>query len=322
MLNNGKKILPDLKDYEVQPPSCLLDNIMQKIEDDEEAAFKKLFAQLRNHSISPKHDLFKENIEPEIQSLTTNHFKALKDHHIAPPVQFEKILAGAKKTSSTAKVVSFSGYARKIAAAVAVIILGGAAYFIYQNKQNSPLHDNSTASPVAVNTNPANKPADPSVAAPQVNPAIPPRNNNTITASVLNANSRKRSEAPALFSFAGSVAPTFSIDGSKFAIQDNDYLATFASFTEENTPAFLRAEKPVATTITIDKYTSINISEGMAAILKKTYKVRRNGKPTRRARKQKEKIEKWKQADADYFNQNSTNNPLDPMDLGDFILYK
>jgi hypothetical protein len=320
MLNKGTHILPDLKDHEVQPPSFLLDNIMQKIEEEEDTAFKKLFAQLRNHSISPTSDLFKEAIEPEIQLLKANPLKALKDYSIAPPVQFEKMLSGAKETTK-AKVISFAGYSRRIAAAVAVIILGGAAYFIYQNTQNSPLQNNN---PVAVNVAPANnKSTEPAVAAPQLNPAITPitpQTGNTTIASVNSFGQFNKPEAPS--SATGSFAPTFSIDGNKFAVKDNDYLATFASFTEESAPAFLRAEKPVATAITVDKYTSISISEGMAAILKKTYKTRKNGKPTRRARKQKEKIEKWKQADADYFNQNSTNNPLDPMDLGDFILYK
>lgn len=324
MLNNGKKILPDLKDHEVQPPSFLLDNIMQKIEEDADAGFKKLFAPLSSHSISPRQDLLASHIEPQIKSLSTHPLKALKDHHIAPPVQFEKMLTGAKEAPQKAKVFRLGEYSRKIAAAAAVIILGGGAYFIYQNKQGSTV-DSGTNNPVAVNTAPAGSnttpPATIVVPAPATNPVIAPKGNSTAIASAQPARSRKGPEEKTAFS-TGKPAPAFSIDGSRFAIKDNDYLATFASFTEENMPAFLRADKPVATAITVDKYTSVNISEGMAAILKKTYKTRKNGKPTRRARKQKEKIEKWKKADADYFNQNSTNNPLDPMDLGDFILYK
>ena len=112
------------------------------------------------------------------------------------------------------------------------------------------------------------------------------------------------------------------INGSSFSIVDNDYLATFTSFDPNNLPLFLQAEKPVATSITVDQYSSINISEGMGAIMKKMYKTKKSGKPTRRARKTKEKLEKWKKLDADYFNQNSNLNPLDPIDLGNFILNK
>jgi hypothetical protein len=324
MLNNGKKILPDLKDHEVQPPSFLLDKIRQKIGEEEDAAFRKVFAPLAGHSISPKNDLFNERIAPEILLIDNNRdaLKSLRDHQVTPPVQFEEMLATAKKNAQTAKVFKLGDYSRRIAAAVAVIILGAASYFIYQNTQHNKAL-NGTDNTVASNGNgPVNKPAD-TLPATQQTPGLVQKNNETAIASNgLPRNSRKpKSELSTPF-YTGRTGVRIGIDGSQFAVKDNDYLGTFASFTEASMPPFLRADKPVATTVTVDKYTSITISEGMAAILKKTYKTRRNGKPTRRARKQKEKIEKWKKADADYFNQNSTNNPLDPIDLGDFILYR
>jgi hypothetical protein len=325
MLNNGKNILPDLKDHEVQPPSFLLDKIMQKIEEEEDAAFKKVFAPLAGHSISPKQDLFIERIAPEILLIdkSKDALKALKDHQVAPPVKFEEMLASAKKSSKASKVFNLGDYSRRIAAAVVVIILGAASYFIYQNKQrNGTL--NGTGNTVAVNDNlPANKPSSANTLPGVSSGELAKEKDETAIASngLLHNPQKAKSELSTPF-YTGRTTRGIAIDGSQFPVKNNDYLGTFASFTEASIPPFLRAEKPVATTVTIDKYTSITVSEGMAAILKKSYKTRRNGKPTRRARKQKEKIEKWKKADADYFNQNSTNNPLDPMDLGDFILYR
>jgi hypothetical protein len=325
MLNNGKKILPDLKDHEVQPPSFLLDKIRQKIGEEEDAAFRKVFAPLAGHSISPKNDLFNERIAPEILLIDKNRgtLKSLRDHQVTPPVQFEEMLATAKRNSQTAKVFKLGDYSRRIAAAVAVIILGAASYFIYQNTQHNKVL-NGTENTVAVNDNgPTNKSADTLPGTQQPSNGLVKKNDEAAVASNgLPRNPHKaKSELSTPF-YTGRTGTRIGIDGSQFIVKDNDYLGTFASFTETSMPPFLRADKPVATTVTVDKYTFITISEGMAAILKKTYKTRRNGKPTRRARKQKEKIEKWKKADTDYFNQNSTNNPLDPMDLGDFILYR
>ncbi len=327
MLNNGKNILPDLKDHEVQPPSFLLDKIRQKIEAEEDAAFRKVFAPLAGHNIFPKEDVFSKGIAPELLLIdkNTGTLQALKDHQVPPPVQFEKILAAAKEESSqTAKVFNLGNYSRKIAAAVAVIILGTASYFIYQNTQHNKAL-NGTDNIVAANDNqPATKSfADtlPRTQQPS-NGSVKGNNETAVVSNDLTRNPRKaKSELSTPF-YTGRTGPRIGINGSQYTVKDNDYLGTFASFTETSMPSFLRTEKPIATTVTVDKYTSITISEGMAAILKKTYKTRRNGKPTRRARKQKEKIAKWKKADADYFNQNSTNNPLDPMDLGDFILYR
>ena len=322
MLNNGKKILPDLKDHEVQPPSFLLDKIRQKIGEEEDAAFRKVFAPLAGHSISPKNDLFDEKIAPEILLTDKNRgaLKSLRDHRVAPPLQFEQILAAAKKNSQSAKVFKLGDYSKRIAAAVAVIILGAASYFIYQNTQHNKVL-NGTENTVALNNkNAINKPAD-TLTATQLPSNALTGNKPAVASNSLPHNSRKHGSELSTPFYPGTGA-RIGIDGTQFAVKDNDYLGTFASFTEASMPPFLRADKPVATNVTVDKYTSITISEGMAAILKKTYKTRKNGKPTRRAKKQREKIEKWKKADADYFNQNSTNNPLDPMDLGDFILYR
>lgn len=317
MQNNGKHILKDLKDHEAEPPAFLLDKIKDRIEEEDNAAFKKTFGALANHSIAPAGELF-QSINSKLPHSIDDKLKTLKNHKAGAPVSFETILKAAKTNNKAAKVFSIKAYARRIAAAAAVVLIGTAAYFIVQNKLNANTENSNEA---IAKTTPAPIKKDPGISSAQpavTNVAVRQLMAKNTTAAIENNNK----EQNVSLSGEQNQSSHFSIDGTDYPVRNNDYLAAFTSFTVETMPAFLTAAKPLATPITIDKYTDINISEGMASILKKTYRTKRNGKPTRKARKQREKIESWKKADSDYFNKNSTNNPLDPMDLGDFILYK
>jgi hypothetical protein len=70
----------------------------------------------------------------------------------------------------------------------------------------------------------------------------------------------------------------------------------------------------------LDQYTNIVISKQVIAMIKEMYQVRSNGKPTRRARKMKERLEDWKKADEKHFDSTAFFNAADPFDLAEFIL--
>jgi hypothetical protein len=257
--------------------------------------------------------------------------------------------------TTAGKVIPMGGLLKRIAAAAAILLLVGISYFTYKNLSSAEGNASSIASNGGSTNNNATPPPTNSNTTANNNITTPPaidsnnilsKNSNQI-ASVYsnrkvnssysndnpyfptNTNRKGRNgakSAAAKFGFGANleipVAQELNLGGSSVPIVDNDFLATFASLTETNLPPFLQAEKPVATVITIDEYTDITISENMGAMMKKMYKTKKSGKPTRRARKTKEKLEKWKKADADYFNANTTMNPLDPFDLGNFILQK
>jgi hypothetical protein len=111
-------------------------------------------------------------------------------------------------------------------------------------------------------------------------------------------------------------------DNSGFTVVDDDILVTFASFSYTKVPAFLMNTQDEEVLIRADMYTSINVSKGMRKMMKKMYEVRRNGKPTHRARKQKRRLVSWQKDDAKHFDKDMTNNPLDIIDLADFIFQK
>ena len=109
---------------------------------------------------------------------------------------------------------------------------------------------------------------------------------------------------------------------SHFEIQNNDLLFTFASFQYNNVPPLLTDIKKEEVKLRLDDYTNIAISKNMRYMMRRMYKTRRNGKFTRTAKRYKARLANWQKADSIIFDSNLVKNPLDPMDLGDFIFYK
>lgn len=315
------------------PPVFLLQSIKSRIEEDENESLKQSLKPLSVHVVMPPPEAisFGAIMNRIKQTDELNTFKPLKDFEVNPPISFARLmeiirsLISNKETTTSARVVSF-GVLKKIAAAAAVLLLLVSGYFIFQKNSTS------TSEPTIANNNPTTTP----IVTPKITPLGDSTNSiqkNNIAALDAIGNYKKtknnvfgrgiKSSFLNNQNIAESLPMTdMSINGAVIPIIDNDYLTTFTSFDANNLPLFLQSDNPVATSITVDQYTSITISEGMGAMMKKMYKTKKSGKPTRRARKQKEKLEKWKKVDADYFNQNSSSNPLDPMDLGNFILNK
>jgi hypothetical protein len=335
-LNNNETILlSNLKNHQVAPPDFLFKSILNRIEG-EDMDFKNTFKPLLAHAVMPNVSAISfgaiMNRIKEADELNT--FKPLKDYEVKAPISFTALMEIIRKlfldtsTKPVAKVIAFSTSFKRIAAAAAVLLILTAGYFILKSSTGNTATENNLAiAPTPTNVKDTN---------PNVSDSVNIVNNNTSIAGINGTNQMERrgfsknnifrkgnSFKMDTASIADGIPMTeMKINGSSFSIIDNDYLVTFTSFNEANLPLFLQADKPVATSITVDNYTDITITEGMAAMMKKMYKTKKSGKPTRRARKQKEKLEKWKKSDADYFNHNSTTNPLDPMDLGNFILNK
>ncbi len=307
---------------------------MSKIEGDD-MDFKNTFKPLFAHAVMPNAAAtsFGSIMSRIKQADELATFKPLKDYEVKAPISFARLMEIIRSLVSNqgtaplpGKLVSFSSY-RKIAAAAAVLLLIGGSYFIYQKNTTTNISEKVAILPSSVT------PSTSPTIVPIIDSAVIDKNKQELATNVERTNRGTARKINGLRKFGKSLNDTafiadgilmteMKINGGSFSIIDNDYLVTFTSFSEANLPLFLQADKPVATSITVDNYTDITISEGMGAMMKKMYKTKKSGKPTRRARKQREKLDKWKKADADYFNNNSTSNPLDPMDLGNFILSK
>lgn len=112
---------------------------------------------------------------------------------------------------------------------------------------------------------------------------------------------------------------SFQMNGQNFALTDNDLLATWVSFTYTEIPEFINHPGETVWKIHIDQYTNILISKPMSEMMKEMNTFRSNGDPTRKARKSREKLGKWKKADQEQFDRSLQKNPLDPIDLAEFI---
>jgi len=110
-----------------------------------------------------------------------------------------------------------------------------------------------------------------------------------------------------------------AIEGHPLALVDNDLLVTFTSFRYPEIGEYIGQEGEYDLRIHVDQYTNIALSPTMAGFIKEMYSYRKNGKPTRKARKTKERLERWQAADQKQFDSSARSNPIDPFDLGDFL---
>jgi len=109
------------------------------------------------------------------------------------------------------------------------------------------------------------------------------------------------------------------LDGHSIRLVDNDPLFTFTSHHYPEIGSFMEQKEGEEIKINVDQYTNILVSKQAAAMIREMYKTRSNGKPTRKARKMKERLEAWKKADEKCFDSTTRFNPTDPLDLAEFI---
>ena len=110
--------------------------------------------------------------------------------------------------------------------------------------------------------------------------------------------------------------PAFYMEGHHFPLVDNDLLVTFTSFSYPEMLQYLDAtERKV---IRAGLYTGMTISPQLMEMIHALYDTRSDGKPSKKARKMKKRLEEWKKADEKRFDKGAAN-PADPFDLGDFI---
>ena len=318
-----------LKNFEIAPPKECFELFKKVITNENYNIDKILSEALLNNSHYTSAPFDAEFILQKIKNTPTlSPLKKLKIFEVTPPFSFDDFLKlKANKTISITKnskgKVLYTSFVKKIMAAAAVIVLLLMGYNLYnkKNKQDVAISTKNTHT-----TNPIKN---------KIYPTNDSVNNNTNTKQPIVIKTYKKIKQNTTLTpfynykisntdkeLAINNTEQITIGTDKLLFLDNDYLATFASFNESNTPTFLQADNPLPTTLSVNEYTSINVSAAMGGMMKKMYKTKKSGKPTRRARKTIEKLEKWKKVDAQHFDSTNINNPLDPFELSNFIFYK
>lgn len=301
---NKAGILNRLREYEVPPPPGVFDALMNRLEGEAipgTAQFPGAWQNLQELEVPPPAFL-QVAITAVIQKPL---LAALQDHSVTPPADaFNHILqsvapqVGRQRSKASPVIAIFRRY-RAIAAILLVIFTGLAVYYNASRKPGSePASLSQTKQPAAAAAVAANA------------PKAAGRAKQAADKHALYDNDRTENY------FENN---TFLVEEEGLPLVDNDFIVTFASYNYKELPDFLVDEKNSELTVRLDQYSYFTLSENMLSDLKKLYDRRRNGAPTRKARKEKSRLEEWKKADDRYFDYHRSHNPLDPLDLAEFI---
>ncbi len=271
-----------------------------------------IFFQLKEHEVNPPPELLiaiLDRINKEKDDELKSLFGKLSQYEVAPPsfLTVSKLKDQPAQTETPGKIISLSsrknGY-RYVAAAAAVLALAG-AWALY-SITGSPTKNEIAAvpEPQKIIETPIVEKKDSSPSIANLTPPVHRR--------------KKWTARPNDFFYTNNI----NIGETTFPLVDDDLLSTFASFTYEQVPDYLLNTSTEKALIRTDMYTSINISREMRSMMKKMYQVKRNGRSTHKARKQKRKLAGWQKADAKYFDKKLDKNPVDMIDLADFIFDK
>ncbi len=299
---NRTDIFDRLRQYEVQPPPGAFHDLMGRLEAEavleQDSQWLGAFQALQELEIQP----------PAFMPATITHaveesvlFTNLQDISIEPPAgAFARILQEVDKTQAPATLRRLFTPFRAIAAILVLIIAGLAFYYFRGQISVQPPPE------LAWQTKDGKKPI---VDSPQ---------HSTVAILPDSARYKIYDNAKAENFFKNN---KFTAEGSGLQLVENDFIVTFASYRYEALPAFLAEEEDAESELMVrlDQYSYFTISENMLSSLRKMYQQRKRGTPTRRARKEREKLEQWKSADEARFDFKQTNNPLDPIDMAEFI---
>ncbi len=246
--------------------------------------------------------------------------KELSDYQQRPPSYlYDKIYAAVQKNitpKTFAPVIDFFIQYKQIAAIAVLLLLGYFAYLFIADNFNSQEPKDLAVTPGIV------VPPEPHTDTTLLNDtAFSPAGNKGLHLV-------KKIKTPLKNNYYGlGVEPenafessVVTVDGKTFEIKDNNLIFTFASFKYNEVPSVLLNTNEEHVFIQVDNYTALAVNKNMRSLIKQMYKTKKNGSFTRKANRYRKKLADWQNADDIKFDSTLNYNPLDPFDLGDFIL--
>ena len=263
-----------------------------------------IWHRLKDHETSPPGEVFdrlQQLLEKGSAALADQRpLERLKGHEVAPPVFLrEKI---EERSGIKARVARKIRWYLSAAACLLLVVVGGIVYRSYTSGRWQLSAAGGGRQPDQGKVVPL--PAD-----------TLRRENDTV--GVLASSGAGNTSAPA--AREKGVRPAFSIEGHTIHVADDDLLASFISFTYPDVPVYLTRSTDRPLRIQIDAYSSLYVSKSMLDMMQEMYKVLPNGKPARKARRMKRRLESWKEKDQKRFDNGNGANPLDPLDLAEFL---
>lgn len=266
-------------------------------------------SQLKDYRKEPPAELFNRVLQTHQQIKADEQFLQLKDLAIQPADEFfDKILTLAEERKNQPKgiLLPFHKYKKLIAAAAFIIVLF-TCYFLLKTT-NTENHSTDAL----VNKTPVH-------AADTI--SIKDSNHNELQKERWTAvnNSSGKNNRGRYFNATNQLS-FYNADlyGNNIPVENSDLLFSFVNYPFTMGQAISWNENK-GNTVRINAYTNIKISPFMAAAISDLYKVKRNGRPTAKARRAKIKIRRWRKTDIKTFDKKKNRNPLDIIDLGENV---
>jgi hypothetical protein len=262
-----------------------------------------IWRRLQDHQISPPGEMFdnlRKNLHLSDEADGTG-FQKLQDHHLAPPPFLWSAVKAAALQRRPYNVRRLLSYA---AAACLLLILIGVVV------------DRTFRNPHAESITKVRTPAGD---AEKAGTASTPDTASALTGSAVSASGNATDSFAPVSSADQGLPLALTIDGSRFSLVDNNPLTTLISYKYPALKNRINNKRDAGLRIRLDQYTNIALSPAMTGMIRDLYDTRSNGMPSRKARKTKERLEKWKTDDEKQFDGSRFSNPLDPIDLAEFL---
>ncbi len=299
MADNSKNILKKLQQLNLQPPADAFDKAWG-------------IAVPKQNSLPDSQNPIPENMEQKI-------FTSLQDYSMdAPPLNFIDLKnKAAENTTSIKPSKQIPAYLTRAAALFLILAAAIALYFTVSNKKENAATEYATGNknntaPNVVDNNKSNDTLATAII------TAGPVTEDKRTIAPLNENRKKEFLGRGVVKKQNKSKVTFS-NGGEAKLYDNDVLLTLASYSGNDWKQFF-TNAVEDKRITLNKYSYLNLSDKMVEMLQNTYLTKKNGNPSRKAKRTKKKFEKWRKKDEKYFDKNMRNNPTDIIDLSDFTL--
>lgn len=305
------KIFKRLQEYIISPPPGL---------------YVKLWKQIRRlragKNLLPDTDILPDR--PDKDTEGQNIFSSLQNYTQPgidpPPFDIQKIKKAIAddevKNSPTEHKSGLIWFYRTVAAAA---VITGILFFVNRNKPHSEDQPPVAAQTIVPNT----------IHAQQGSETQDKKTQNTDIAVMKPSETVEGAVAPKLSSRKKNSQPFYSIKktgientvSTNIALRNNDFFYTLTNFNIPEANYFLESvqkEKKVVS----GNFSYVNVSDKMAECLKQLYAVNRRNKYTWKARRMRAKLNRWKKEDAGNFDIKKGKDPLDILDLSEFLFKK
>lgn len=301
------EIFKRLREYEAVPPAEVKLRIFNSLEADfkKEELVPAQLEQLQELEIEPPSSIY---AIIEQRAITAFHLSFLKNYQVAPPANAYTSILERIEAERNIKRIDGGAFVKTInryRVAIAIILIAGIGWFTYQLAT-------SPAKPIKETVINSKKTTEKIPDTIQKNDVANTNKNTTVLPVNKFLPKRRRTEVQ-------EEKTTMKVDDYSFTVKNNDLLGAFASFDYRNLPPFLSDPEEKGFIVQVDQYTAVIVSVPMSKMIQRMNLYRRNGKLRVRAKKTRAKLEKWKAADTEQFDKSLIKNPLDPLDLAEFI---